>query len=118
VHFKLIYKFLKNYKFSGRYLNYYSHHPTNHKKGVIFGLTDKIINLSHPRFPSEIHQKNFIECIHLLLKNGMPEMNPLDFIFSNIQNRIKKLFQLESHNFPIIPHTSDEPQKIFSQFHI
>jgi len=87
---------------SGRYLNYYSHHPLNHKKGVIFGLTDKIINLSHPKF----HQKNFTESINLLLNNGYP----LEFIFSNIHNRIKKLFHQKSHNISTIPHTSDEPQ--------
>jgi len=80
---KLIFDLFRKPTFSGRYLNYYSHHPLNHKKRVIFGLTDKIIHLSYPRF----QQKNFIEYISLLLKNGYP----LDFIFSNIQNRIKKI---------------------------
>jgi len=79
----IIFDLYKKPTFLGRYLNYQSHHPLNHKEGVIFGLTDKIIDLSHPRF----HVKNF--SINLLLKNGYP----LDFIFSNIHNRLKKLFQ-------------------------
>jgi len=66
-------------------------------------MTDKIINMSHPSY----HQKNFIETINLLLKNGYP----LEFIFSNIQNRIKKLFLKKSHNTSIIPHTSNDPPK-------
>jgi len=52
---KLIFDLFRKPTFSGRYLNYYSHHPIAHKKGVIFGLTDKILNLSHPRF----QQKKF-----------------------------------------------------------
>jgi len=39
--------------FSGRYLNFHSHHPISHKKGIIYGMVDKTILLSHPRF----HQK-------------------------------------------------------------
>jgi len=50
-------------------------------------LTDKIINLSHLQF----HQKNFTESINLFLDNEYPS----DFIFSNISNRIKKLFHLD-----------------------
>jgi len=71
-------------------------------------MTDKIINLSHSRLPKNFteYQKNFTESINLL-KNEYH----LEFIFSNIQNKLKKLFQLESHNIPIIPHTTDEHQK-------
>jgi len=99
---KLIFDLYKKPTFSGRYLNYHSHHPLIHKKGLIFGLTDKIINLSHPKF----HQKNFTESINLLLNNGYP----LDFIFSNIHNRIKKLIHQKLHNTTTIPHTSEEFQ--------
>jgi len=53
----IIFDLYKKPTFSGRYLNYRSHHPLNHKKGIIYGLTDKIINLSHPRF----HEKNFTD---------------------------------------------------------
>jgi len=34
---KLIFDIFHKPTFSGRYLSYYSHHPVNHKKGVIFG---------------------------------------------------------------------------------
>jgi len=81
---KLIFDLYKKPTFSGRFLNFYSHHPLNHKKGVIFGLTDKILKISHPKF----QQKNLIDCIILLLNNGYP----LEFIFANIHNRIKKNF--------------------------
>ncbi|XP_039312024.1 uncharacterized protein LOC113003590 [Solenopsis invicta] len=36
--------------FSGRYLNFFSHHPLCHKKGIIFGMVDKLLLLSHPQF--------------------------------------------------------------------
>jgi len=66
--------------FSGRYLNFHSHHPIAHKRGIIFGMVDKIILLSHPRF----HQKNLIESVRVLLNNGYP----LPFIFNTIRSRI------------------------------
>jgi hypothetical protein len=69
--------------YSGRYLNFYSNHPPIHKKGVIYGLTDRIVSLSHPKY----FQKNFEKMIQILLDNY-----PLDFIFSSINNRLKKLF--------------------------
>jgi len=94
----IIFDLYKKPTFSGRYLNYRSHHPLNHKKGVIYGLTDKIINLSHPRF----HEKNFTDIINLLLNNGYP----LEFIFSNIHNRLKKLFQYNEYNISSTAHTS------------
>jgi len=99
----IIFDLYKKPTFSGRYLNYHSHHPLNHKKGVIFDLTDKIINLSHSRF----QEKNFTDSINLLLKNGYP----LDFIFSNIRNRLKKLFQEKDHSILTISHPSDDIHK-------
>jgi len=45
--------------FSGKFLNFYSHHPIAHKRGVVIGLTDKILKLTHPKY----HSKNFIETI-------------------------------------------------------
>ena len=35
---------------SGRFLNFFSNHPITHKKGVVIGLVDKILFLSHPKF--------------------------------------------------------------------
>jgi len=65
---------------SGRYLNFYSHHPISQKQSIIFGMVDKTILLSHPRF----HQKNLTESINILLNNGYP----LPFIFNTIRSRI------------------------------
>jgi len=65
---------------SGKYLNFHSHHPMSHKRGIIFGMVDKIILLSHPRF----HQKNLIESVKVLLNNNYP----LSFIFNTMRSRI------------------------------
>jgi len=67
---------------SGRYLNFLSNHPMEHKKGVILGLFVRILLLSHPSF----HVKNIKDAIIILLQNGYP----LQFIFSTINNRIRK----------------------------
>lgn len=53
---------------SGRFLNYNSEHPFEHKKGVIFNLVDRSILLSHPEF----HKENVEKGKHLLLNNGYP----------------------------------------------
>ncbi|KYN19992.1 hypothetical protein ALC57_07763 [Trachymyrmex cornetzi] len=67
----------------GRYLTFYSNHPLDHKRGVIIGLLDRIILLSHPEF----HNKNIETMINTLLNNGYP----LDLIFITINKRIKSL---------------------------
>lgn len=36
------------------YLNFNSHHPLIHKRGVIFGLIEKILRIADPKF----QQKN------------------------------------------------------------
>jgi len=59
--------------FSGKFLNFYSHHPIAHKRGVVIDLTDKILKLTHPKY----HSKNFTETIDLLRRNGYP----IEFIF-------------------------------------
>ncbi|KAG5345406.1 DHGL dehydrogenase, partial [Acromyrmex heyeri] len=52
--------------FSGRFLNFYSHHPLCHKRGVIYGVVDKIFWLCHPKF----QQNNLIDVIKIFLQNG------------------------------------------------
>ncbi|KYN30147.1 hypothetical protein ALC57_00388, partial [Trachymyrmex cornetzi] len=59
---------------SGRYLSYKSHHPNEHKKGVI---------ISQPDY----HRRNIKNLINVLLLNGYP----LNIIFSTINYRIKTL---------------------------
>ena len=34
--------------FSGRFLNFYSHHPSCYKRGIIIGAIDRIVLVSHP----------------------------------------------------------------------
>jgi len=75
--------------FSGRYLHFHSNHPITQKRALIFGLVDKIIKLSHPRF----QQKNFEYVINNLLQNGYR----ISFIFNNIKKRLNYLL-LESRN--------------------
>jgi len=67
---------------SGQYLNFLSNHPLKHKKSVIFGLFDRVLLLSHPRF----RIKNLEEFIRILINNGYP----LKFIFFTINNRIQQ----------------------------
>ena len=73
--------------FSGRYLNFLSHHPTPQKKAIIYGLVDKCIFLSDPNF----HRKNLELIKQFLLSNNYP----LQFINKHIK---KRLFHLKSNN--------------------
>jgi len=44
--------------FSGLYLNFLSAHPTSQKKEIVFGMVDRAILLSEPKF----YQKNRNYC--------------------------------------------------------
>jgi len=66
---------------SGRYLHYWSGHPMIHKIGMIYGLIDRVLFLSHPVF----QQKNMEYVIKVLLDNAYP----LELIFATINHRIK-----------------------------
>lgn len=70
--------------FSGRYLNYFSHHPHQQKMVVIFGIIDRATLLSYPNF----HKKNLIKPIHILLSNDYS----LDLIFKTVNRRLHYLF--------------------------
>jgi len=76
---------------SGRYLNFFSNHPFSQKRGVVTGLVDKVLFLSHPKF----QQKNIESLINSLLCNGYP----LQMLFKTIQDRITKL---SKNNFETI----------------
>ncbi|XP_018361286.1 PREDICTED: uncharacterized protein LOC108760014 [Trachymyrmex cornetzi] len=84
--------------FSGRYLSFYSNHPTCHKIGMIFSLVDRAISLSDPIY----YSKNLEFVIEVLLDNGYP----LDFIFKNINNRIRTL----AHKDVICDKTNDDKE--------
>lgn len=82
--------------FSGRILNFHSHHPLSHKWGVIFGLINRILRISDSCF----QKKNLIKVINILLENGYS----LPFIFFTINSRIKKLiFKCNKPNNSTIP---------------
>ena len=57
--------------FSGKYFNYNSQHPVEHKKGIIYGMLDKTILLTYPDYD----EKNLKDSINILLNNSYP----LDF---------------------------------------
>jgi len=68
---------------SSRYINFHSQHPLSQKKSIVYGLVDKVLSLSHPKF----HKKNLKETINILLNNCYP----LPFIFSIMNTRIKQI---------------------------
>jgi len=68
---------------TGRYINYHSQHPLSQKKSIIYGLIDRTVLLSHPKF----QEKNLRNVINALLNNCYP----LPFIFDTINRRIKML---------------------------
>jgi len=69
--------------FSGRYLNFLSHHPISQKRSTVYGLVDRCFLLSHLKY----HPENLNFLIQILLENDYP----LKFIFDNINNRLKSL---------------------------
>jgi len=75
---------------SGRFLNYFSNHPLAQKRGIIYGMVDKILLLSDP----ELHENNLKSTIKILLNNSYP----LKFIFTTIRNRIKYHLYKQNHN--------------------
>jgi len=77
--------------FSGRYLSFFSSHPTCHKIGVIYNIVDRVFLLSHPRF----HQENLEYCIDILLENGYP----LTLLFKKINDRIRTLINIKRKSF-------------------
>ncbi|EFN70004.1 hypothetical protein EAG_04425, partial [Camponotus floridanus] len=70
---KIVTDWYRKPTFSGRFLNFNSHHPIAHKKGIIVSLIDKMLHISHPLF----HEKNFHIVIKILIENSYP----LNFIF-------------------------------------
>jgi len=111
----LIFDWFQKPTFSGRFLNFYSHHPFPHKKGTIYSLVDRVVQLSHPKF----HKINFDHIIKILLDNGYP----LDLIFTSIRRRLhthrsKVHKETEKHSTPYftIPYVSCIANKFIEYF--
>jgi len=105
--------------FSGRFLNFHSHHPFTHKRGTMFSLIDRVIRLSHP----QAHKNNFNIVINILLENGYP----LNLIFSTIRRRLKSYsYNIHSRDnqkekvtslpFFVIPYVSHIADKFIQYF--
>jgi len=99
----LIFDWFRKPTFSGRFLNYYSHHLFTHKRGTMYSLIDKVIRLFHPLF----HKKNFDHVIKILLDNGYP----LGLIFSTIR---KNLHTISYSNKKTCKEKDDEPSGFFT----
>jgi len=69
-------------------LNFWSQHPVSQKIGTIARLLDKVVLLSNPKF----HLDNLYFIIKVLLENDYP----LNFIFQNINNRLKKIIMTKN----------------------
>ncbi|KYN22608.1 hypothetical protein ALC57_04991, partial [Trachymyrmex cornetzi] len=77
---RIIFDVFHKSTYSGRFLSFYSNHPTCHKKSTLISCIDKILLLSHPSF----QQGNLVNAINTFLDNCYP----LSFIFTNITQRI------------------------------
>jgi len=64
-------------------LNFWSQHLISQKIDTIAGLIDRVVLLSNSKF----HLDNLCFIIKVLLENNYP----LNFIFENINNRLKKI---------------------------
>ena len=79
----IITNWYKKPTFSGRYLNYNSHHPLSNKIAIIYCLVDRAIKLPH----NNLYEIN-ISSIKLLLKNND---YPLNIVEYHINKRLKKI---------------------------
>jgi len=86
----LIFDWFQKPTFSGRFLNYYSHHLFTQKRGTMYSLIDRVFRLSHPKF----HNNNLDHIIKILLDNGYP----LDLIFTAIQRRLHTFIHVNKKN--------------------
>jgi len=114
----LTFDWFRKPSFSGRFLNFHSHHPFPHKRSTIYSLIDRVIQLSHPDF----HKNNFDHIIRILLDNGYP----LELIFTSIRRRLytrsytnvsrdRKEVEKPTHLYFTIPYVSSVANK-FIQF--
>ena len=79
----LITNWYQKLTFSGRYLNYNSHHPHSYKIAIIYCLVDRAVNLSH----TKVHNQNILFIKKVSKQNDYPQ----DIIALHIKKRIKKI---------------------------
>ena len=87
---KLLTNWYKKPSWSGRYLNYDSHHPFSPKIGLIKGFVDRCIKLSDIQFRKE----NLDNIKVTLLMNNYP----LPFVKSVIKERIHEIYNSTNIN--------------------
>ena len=87
---KIITNWYRKNTASGRYINYFSHHPQSQKIAIIYSLVDKSIKLSHPRF----YNDNLKITSHYLQCNNFP----LDIINKYIGIRLEHLRNDNNNN--------------------
>lgn len=68
---------------SGQVINFHLNHSMNHKRGIVFSLVDRAINLAETKF----HRKNINQIFEILTGNNYP----YEFIKQNIDERIKTI---------------------------
>ena len=73
----------QKHTYSGRIINFYSHHPLTYKNNAINNLVDRGITLSHKTF----HSENIKKIKSILSINNYPT----NFIHSVIKSRVRHL---------------------------
>ena len=99
---KVITDWFRKKNFSGRYLNFLSHHPISQKRAIVYCLVDKSMLLADKKY----HQKNLDLIKQLLLENNYPEY----FIDQNIKKR-KKLILNKNNKSIELENTSNNDVK-------
>ena len=75
-----------------RIINYFSNHPTQQKKNIVFNLVDRAILLSYIEF----HQENLMKVIQIL-KNNNYSSNSMNQNIKICLERISHLSRNSSH---------------------
>ena len=89
--------------YSGRIINFYSHHPLSYKINAINNLVDRGITLSHKTF----HSENIKKIKSILSLNNYPT----NFIHTVIKSRVRHL----SHKVPKTNTQTHQPSLYTSQ---
>jgi len=107
---KLVTSWYTKPTWSGRYLNFNSHHPNSHKNTVMIGIIDRALKLTNPEF-----RPNVLNRIRkTLLNNGYP----LHKINQVIKNRTHKLYNEQNPKkktnniFVAVPYVNQLSEKL------